>query len=251
MDQDTKLINLALDCGEIMLRSGAETFRVQDTMKRILSTTGREKIEATAISTALLVTLPRDEKGPLAMMRGVRYRTVNFQRVCDANDVSRDFVSGKISLDEAFFRISRISTETAYPLHSRILSYGLISGGFSFLSSQLLLDGIISFFIGVLLGGFLFWLGTKKGPYFFPSFLGGAFAALCAGGVHFLLPQTHMDTLVIGGIMPLLPGLTFSKAMRDLLEGNILSGSTKFVEAVMIAAFLSGGVGMALMPFAA
>ena len=52
MDNDTKLINLALDAGEIMLKNGAETFRVQDTMKRILSTTGREKIEATAISTA-------------------------------------------------------------------------------------------------------------------------------------------------------------------------------------------------------
>ena len=50
MDNDTKLINLALDAGEIMLKNGAETFRVQDTMKRILSTTGREKIEATAIS---------------------------------------------------------------------------------------------------------------------------------------------------------------------------------------------------------
>ena len=48
MDNDTKLINLALDAGEIMLKNGAETFRVQDTMKRILSTTGREKIEATA-----------------------------------------------------------------------------------------------------------------------------------------------------------------------------------------------------------
>lgn len=38
MDNDTKLINLALDAGEIMLKNGAETFRVQDTMKRILST---------------------------------------------------------------------------------------------------------------------------------------------------------------------------------------------------------------------
>ena len=48
MDYDTQLINLALDAGEIMLTSGAETFRVQDTMKRILSTSGREKIEALA-----------------------------------------------------------------------------------------------------------------------------------------------------------------------------------------------------------
>ena len=46
MDYDTQLINLALDAGEIMLASGAETFRVQDTMQRILSVSGKEKIEA-------------------------------------------------------------------------------------------------------------------------------------------------------------------------------------------------------------
>ncbi len=43
MDYDTQLINLALDAGEIMLASGAETFRVQDTMQRILSVSGKEK----------------------------------------------------------------------------------------------------------------------------------------------------------------------------------------------------------------
>ncbi|MBQ3615799.1 MAG: threonine/serine exporter family protein, partial [Anaerotignum sp.] len=54
MDKDTKLINLALDAGEIMVRNGAETFRVQDTMRRILATSGQEKIEAVALVTLLL-----------------------------------------------------------------------------------------------------------------------------------------------------------------------------------------------------
>ena len=67
MDYDTQLINLALDAGEIMLASGAETFRVQDTMQRILSVSGKEKIEALAMCTLLIVTLPREEKGPLSM----------------------------------------------------------------------------------------------------------------------------------------------------------------------------------------
>ena len=120
MDNDTKLINLALDAGEIMLKNGAETFRVQDTMKRILSTTGREKIEATAISTALIVTLPREEKGPLSMMRGVRTRTINFEKVCEVNDMSRAFVSGKISLDEAIERLKEIHQFSFYPLPIRV-----------------------------------------------------------------------------------------------------------------------------------
>ncbi|MBR2062712.1 MAG: threonine/serine exporter family protein, partial [Anaerotignum sp.] len=61
--------------------------------------------------------------------------------------------------------------------------------------------------------------------------------------------STNIDTIVIGGIMPLLPGVTFSKSMRDLLEGNIISGYTKAVEALIIAGSLAGGVGLTLSYF--
>lgn len=249
MDYDTKLINLALDAGEIMLKNGAETFRVQDTMKRILSTTGREKIEATALSTALIVTLPREEKGPLSMMRGVHTRTVNFEKVCEVNDISRAFVSGKINLEEAIAKLHTIRQALFYPLPLRVFAYGIISGGCALLSGESAVDGILSFFIGMLLGGFVFWLGTKKVPYFFEPFLGGMLAAYCACWVQPLFPAARVDTIVIGSIMPLLPGVTFSKSMRDLLEGNIISGSTKAVEALVIACSLAGGVGLTLAYF--
>lgn len=118
-------------------------------MKRILSTTGREKIEATAISTALIVTLPREEKGPLSMMRGVRTRTINFEKVCEVNDMSRAFVSGKISLDEAIERLKEIHQFSFYPLPIRVFGYGLISGCCSFLDTPFFLDGCIAFVIGL------------------------------------------------------------------------------------------------------
>ena len=249
MDYDTKLINLALDAGEIMLKNGAETFRVQDTMKRILSTTGREKIEATALSTALIVTLPRAEKGPLSMMRGVHTRTVNFEKVCEVNDISRAFVSGKINLEEAIAKLNTIRQALFYPLPLRIIAYGIISGGCALLSVESAVDGILSFFIGMVLGCFVFWLGTKKVPYFFEPFLGGMLAAFCACQIQPLFPTARVDTIVIGSIMPLLPGVTFSKSMRDLLEGNLISGSTKAVEAFVIACSLAGGVGLTLAYF--
>ena len=246
MDRDTKLINLALDAGEIMIKNGAETFRVQDTMWRILATSGQEKVEAVAMVTVLLATLPRKEKGPLSMMRAIHSRSVNFQKVCAVNDMSRAFVEGRISLDEAIQRLDDISRQREYLVPTRILGYGCISGGFTLLSSLSPLDGVLSFFIGMLLGTFSIWLNTKKMPYFLPPFLGGAFVALCAAGIQPLFPASHIDTIVIGGIMPLLPGVTFSKSMRDLMEGNIISGYTKAVEALVIAGSLAGGIGLTL-----
>lgn len=245
-DYDTKLINLALDAGEIMLQSGAETYRVQDTMKRMLSVTGREKIEALALSTMLIVTLPRAEKGPLSMARGVENRSVNFEKICAVNALSRDFVSGTISLEEAAAQIENIhKTPTFKPL-TKILGYGLTSGGFSLISSQSLPDGIAAFFVGMLLGVMLHFVNKRKAPYFLGSFLGGLITAACACLLRLVLPFLHIDNIIIGGIMPLLPGLTMTKSIRDLLEGNFISGNSKMMEALLIAAAIAGGTATAL-----
>lgn len=131
MDYDTQLINLALDAGELMLASGAETFRVQDTMLRILNTTGREKVEALAMCTLLIVTLPREEKGPLSMTRGVKSRAVNFEKICAVNDMSRAFVSGEITLEEASARCREIYHAPNFKFSTRVLGYAVNGAGFA------------------------------------------------------------------------------------------------------------------------
>ena len=249
MDNDTKLINLALDAGEIMIRNGAETFRVKDTMRRILGTTGRDKIEATALVTLLLATLPRENQRPLSMMRAIHSRSVNFQKVCHVNDMSRAFVDGRITLDEAIYYLEQISHEKEYRLLTRVISYGFIAGCFSFIGSHSPLDGFIAQIIGTLLGFLVHWTNKLKTPYFLPIFLHGCFVAYTACGLAPFFPGSHVETIIIGGLMPLFPGVTFSKAMRDILEGSIISGYTKLVEAIMIAVSLAGGVGVTLSYF--
>ena len=86
-------------------------------------------------------------------------------------------------------------------------------------------------------------------PYFLPTFLCGCFVAYCACWLSPVFPGSHIDTIVIGAIMPLLPGVTFSKSMRDLMEGTIISGYTKAVEALVIAGSLAGGIGLTLNYF--
>lgn len=246
MDYDTELINLALDAGEMMLKSGAETQRVQDTMLRILSVSGREKIEALALSTMLIVTLPREVKGPLSMARGVQDRSVNFEKICAVNAMSRSFVAGEISLDEATKRLAEIQHAPSFPPLWRILAYGVTSGGFTMVYQGTFLDGISAFFIGMILGLMVLWNSKWKAPYFFSSFAGGVLTGLFAGLFHLIFPQTQIDMIIVGSIMPLLPGITMTKSIRDLLEGNFISGSSKLMETLLVACAIAGGVAIAI-----
>lgn len=244
LDNDTKLLNLALDAGEIMLMSGAETHRVQDTMLRILSMSGRKQIEALALSTMLIVSLPREEKGPLSMARGVSTRAVNFEKICAVNAMSRDFVSGKITLEEATERLLEIHHTPKFGDFAHILAYGLTSGGFTMVYHGSPLDGIAAFITGMALGLLAIWNGKWKAPYFFSSFIGGALTGLMAWIFHRLIPDTQISNIVIGSIMPLLPGITMTKGIRDILEGNFISGNSKLMEALLVACAIAGGVAL-------
>ena len=248
MDYDTKLINLALDAGELMLASGAETFRVQDTMLRILSTTGRDKVEALAMCTLLLVTLPT-EHGPLSMTRGVKSRAVNFEKICAVNDMSRAFVSGHIDIDEAVERCQEIYHAPNFTFKTRVLGYAINGAGFAVMVGGGPLEGFISFFVGLLMGITLVYFGDKKVPFFFGPLMGGLVTGLAACAAHYFLPGTQLDKMIIGTMKALLPGLALSKAMRDLLEGNLISGNSKVVEVLLNAVSIAGGVAIALTIF--
>ena len=249
MDYDTQLINLALDAGEIMLASGAETFRVQDTMKRILSVSGRDKIEALAMCTLLIVTLPREEKGPLSMARAVKSRAVNFEKICAVNDMSRAFVSGQITVEEALDRCHAIYDAPNFRFGTRALAYALNGAGFAIMVGGGVLDGFVSFFVALLMGATLVYLSDKKVPFFFGPLMGGLVTGLVACGAHLFLPGTQLDKMIIGTMKALLPGLALSKAMRDLLEGNLISGNSKVVEVLLNAVSIAGGVAIALTIF--
>lgn len=249
MDHDTKLINLALDAGELMLASGAETFRVQDTMLRILATSGREKVEALAMCTLLIVTLPREKKGPLSMTRGVRSRAVNFEKICAVNDMSRAFVSGKIDVDEALERCKVIYEAPNFSFMTRVLGYAVNGAGFAVMVGGGPLEGLLSFFIGFLMGLTLVYFSDKKVPFFFGPLMGGLVTGLAACTAHLFLPGTQLDKMIIGTMKALLPGLALSKAMRDLLEGNLISGNSKVVEVLLNAVSIAGGVAISLTIF--
>ncbi|HBF4863924.1 TPA: threonine/serine exporter family protein, partial [Clostridioides difficile] len=52
--------------------------------------------------------------------------------------------------------------------------------------------------------------------------------------------------LIVGAIMPLLPGVAFIKAIRDLISGNLISGISRAFDAAMIIIAIASGVGFVL-----
>ncbi|MFV0314608.1 MAG: threonine/serine exporter family protein [Anaerotignum sp.] len=243
---DNQLLKFALDAGELMLSSGAETHRVQDTMHRILSASHSDGVEAMAMSTFLIVSIPSEKSGSLTLTRGVYSRAVNFEKICRVNDISRAFVSGQICLEEATVRLVEINHTSDFPPIARVISSGVTCGSFTLVLNGTWTDSLAAFIFGILIGLLLQLARKSKMPHFFSCLLGGFIAGAGAVIFHKFVPTAGTDLIIIGSIMPLLPGMTMTNSIRDVMEGNFISGTSKMVETLLIAFAIAGGVGFGI-----
>ena len=60
------------------------------------------------------------------------------------------------------------------------------------------------------------------------------------------LKSLNISALIIGGIMPLLPGLSMTNAIRDTINGDLVSGSARALEALLACVAIAAGVGVVL-----
>lgn len=59
----------------------------------------------------------------------------------------------------------------------------------------------------------------------------------------------RFDQVIIGGIVPLLPGVSLTTAIRDLFGGDYLSGSIRLIDALLAGMCIAIGVGAAIKAF--
>ena len=78
------------------------------------------------------------------------------------------------------------------------------------------------------------------------SLLGGVMAALVASVFTGLAGRDTLEVIITGAMMPLVPGLSMTQAIRDTMRGDLVSGVARAAEAVLIAVAVAAGVGLVL-----
>lgn len=106
-NRDRELAKAAMLAGEIMLVSGAEIARIEETIHYILSVADREA-QTMVFSTGIFVTLREAGEEPVTLVRRVTDRATNLNRICQVNEVSRRICAGTLAVPEALARLEEI-----------------------------------------------------------------------------------------------------------------------------------------------
>ena len=249
-----KLLVIALYAGEIMLKNGAETYRVEDTITRLCKSKGLQYAEAYVTPTGIFISMDNEGESQdevVSYIKRIKCRGVNLNKVAEVNNFSRQFVEGNMPIDEALSALKTIDSLKPYSKHIKALAGGGLAGGFfALLLGSDFITFLVVFIISSIVSYILHYLGDMKLPPFLSSVVGGTMIGLLTILFTHIVLLTNtvldVDKVVTGAIMPLVPGVAITNALRDLITGDLVSGLSRAGEAVIIATSIALGVGFVL-----
>ena len=244
MDYNT-IMDLAADLGYELSMSGAETFRVEDSMSRVLASYGITS-EVFAIPNYLIVSILTETGKPITRMRRIGYHGNNLDAVEKLNALSRRICSQHPEPAEAMKMLASLRRSVPYygvPMY--LFGNFLGAAGFAMLFGCSFSDMLLSGVCGIL-GGIINRIMDKmKVNPFFVTIFSAFVMALTAYGLNLCGAIKNVDGVVIGALMILVPGLLFTNAMRDIIYGDTNSGITRIVQVLLIAMGMALGTAVA------
>ncbi|MGZ4162400.1 MAG: threonine/serine exporter family protein [Neobacillus sp.] len=246
MEQTYEIMEVCLLAGKIMLQSGGETYRVEDTMMRIAASFGIEKTHSYVTPTGIIFSAEGTEPTKTKLIR-ISDRSTDLKKVAMVNSISRRISSGEVNLLEALELLKEIdSLNLTFPFMIQVVAASSASGCF-----MIMFDGEWNDFIPAMLSGGLGYLSFIYFHRFVPiKFFSEFLASFIIGLLSLIFVKIgvghQLDKIIIGSVMTLVPGLLVTNAARDLMAGHLVSGLSKGAEAFLTAFAIGSGIAFVL-----
>lgn len=240
-----KLLEAVVSAGKLLIESGAEIYRVEETMVRMTQSYRVQEAESYVTATGIMMSIKAQDKTYTRICR-VRSGAVDLHCIDQINALSRSLVYHPISVDELSEKIEAISHRDRYSDWVTILFGAIGAAGFALFFDGSLYECICSFFIGIVIRCLVLLLDRTTLNAFFSNCLGSMVAVLLSYGTRGIFPFVDVDIVIISSLMLLVPGLAITNAIRDTISGDYVSSLSRATEALLVALAIAVGAGVAL-----
>jgi uncharacterized membrane protein YjjP (DUF1212 family) len=242
-----QILKIALLAGDILIRSGAEIYRVEDTIKRICIAYNI-KCESYVTPTGIFIsTTPCDNNDDtISLMKRVESREVDLHKIALVNTFSRSLQKNPLPYDEAINELNKIQSSPSFNMKVRLICAGITAFIYTLVFNGTALDGLFAFFICQVI--YLYKDFTAKTGFFqiFDSFICGIIAASLSIISGKIVPSLNVDSVIIGSIVILVPGLIMTGGIKDAIHGDMVTSTARLLEAFLIIVSLGAGIAVML-----
>ncbi len=246
MDRISKseVFKIAIYAGEIMLKNGAETYRVEDTINIICKSKNLGNVNSFVTPTGLFVS---DNKADgISLIKRVESRTIDLDKISKVNSFARDFVKFPMGYMHALSLLDEIDATPKYNPILKFLAVGMASAFFALIIGGQPIDFAVTLLISTL--SIIVYENISKisDTAFLSTAVCSSIVAFCSILLHLIGFGQNLDMIIVGAIMPLVPGVALTNGIRDLISGDLISGMARVCEAILIAISIAVGVGWIL-----
>lgn len=242
-----QVLETAMDAGHILLENGAEIFRVKETMGRICRCFGVEYDDFLVLSNGIFTMGGSDGMTPFAQIRYIPNFGTRLDKVVAVNQLSREIEKGSYSLEMVNRRLEEIRQMPGEKAYMQVLATGLESACFCYMFGGSMEDVAAAFLAGSLLYIYMLKVGGPHRSRLVGHLGGGMLLTFLCIVCHNLGLGEHLDLTIIGTIIPLVPGVAFTNGIRDIADGDYISGAVRLLDAILVFTSVGIGVGMMFM----
>lgn len=242
-----EVLDAAMLAGNILLQNGAEIYRVEETVHRICEAFGVESLDTFVLTNGIFMTAGNEQEKRFARVNYIPVKGAQLHRIVAVNQLSREIEEGKYTVEQVKERLEDIRTAPGYSNRTKIFAVALTSFSFCFMFGGNWMEALVSFVIGIVLGFYIYYVGGRFSKIM--SNIGGGavitLVAILALQLRIPVPM-ELSHLIVGPLMPLVPGLAFTNGIRDITNGDYLSGPVRMIDSIMVFISIAAGVGVVL-----
>lgn len=241
----TTLMELVSRIGCQITMGGAETYRVEESVNRILTAYGVES-RVYSVPNSLIITIVIPGQPPMTQLCRIDHKGNDLDAVERYSNLGRRICAQKPDLETAMQWLEEVGkTRKHYRLPVLLAGHILVGWGFCIFFGGSLVDSLCAAACGLLLGVAEHLMSKLQTNVFFQKISAAFLMAFFAYCVSTFANIPNVDSAVIGPLMLLVPGLLFTNAMRDIIFGDTTSGINRVVEALLIAVAVALGTAAA------
>ena len=238
MNQAMQTLQLA---GRLIVENGGEIFRVEETITRMGRALGLKDVESFSVPSGVFISFTLPDGASESSVARVRGASTNLDRVDRVNDISRRIEAGQLDCAEALRELQAIERRPGLSPVILVPAAGVCAAGFTAMFGGNLREMLPAFVAGSLVQLLSSVLDhyRLRSPV---SLLTCGFVSTIIPLLFTLLwPTIALEAIVGGALMPMLPGLAMTNAVQDTMRGDLMSGLSHGIQALLTAALIAVG----------
>lgn len=244
-----KILQGILDIGESMLKSGAENYRLEDSLYRMCKSYGFVRYDVFVIPSNIQITVETTDGEIFTQIRHIESTDINFDRLDYMNNLCRYVCQNKpdaVELRQKYLEILK------RPKQHPLIPYaaGIMGGtGFAIFFGCDFMDAIVATIVSIMITVVGNWLSKRENNLMVYNTILAFLAELIIIGIVHLGVGSHPERIMIGVVMLLISGLSTTNGIRELLQRDFISGSINIMNSFLGAAGIAFGIAAAMILF--